>query len=116
MGENLFAAFRDRQSVKEGAVVDLLALFGALVLKEAADHKLIERLAKTPRASKQCHHRLILDYLLYHQSFIDKISVFFNNRFKILHTDGDFLFYRIAHFFTLPSESLRFLSVPYIHL
>ena len=61
MGENLFAALRDRQSVKEAAVVDLLALFGALVLEEAADHELIERLAEAPRAGKQSNHRITFD-------------------------------------------------------
>ena len=91
MLKDLFAAVRDRQSVKEIAVVDFLALFGALIFKEAADHKLIERLAEAARAGKQRDLGIALDQIpCIIKRFVDKISVFFNNRFKILHADGDF--------------------------
>ena len=91
MGENRFAALRDRQSVKEASVVDLLALFGALVLEEAADHKLIERLAEAARPGKQRDLGIALDQLLDHKGFVDKIAVPVDQRFEILYADRDFL-------------------------
>ena len=107
MFEDFFAAFRDRQSVKEIAVVNFLALFGALVLKKAANHKLIERLAEAPRTGKQGNHRFAFNQFLYHQGFIHKIPVFIDNSFKIFHADGDFFsFFLLIHRPQLLSQSL----------
>ena len=90
MFEDFFTALRNFQSVEEVAVVDFLAFFGALVLKEAADHKLIERLAEASWAGKQSYLCIAFNQALYHQGFIDKISVFLDYFLKILHADGDF--------------------------
>ena len=100
MFEDFFTALRNFQSVEEVAVVDFLAFFGALVLKEAADHKLIERLAEASWAGKQSYLCIAFNQFFYHQGFIDKISVFINDFFEVLHADGDFLFRCIAYFFT----------------
>ena len=116
MFEDFFAALCNFQPVEEIAVVHFFTFFCDFILKEAADHKLIQRLAEPSWSRKQSNLRLTFNQFLYHQSLIDKISVFLDYFLKILHTDGDFLLYSITHFFTLPSESLCFLSVPHIHV
>ena len=90
MFEDFFAALCNFQPVEEITVIDFLALFGALVLKKAANHKLVECLAEPSWSRKQSNLRLTFNQFLYHQSFIDEISVFINDFFEILHANGDF--------------------------
>ena len=47
MFEDFFAALRNFQPVEEITVIDFFSFFSNFILEEAADHKLIERLAKT---------------------------------------------------------------------
>jgi len=101
--EDFFAALCYFQPVEEITVIDFLAFFSNFILKETADHKLIERFAEAPRTGKQGNHRFAFNQFLYHQGFIHKISVFIDNSFKIFHADSDFLFYCLVHFFALPS-------------
>jgi len=52
MRKNVFAALRNFQPVEEITVVDAFPTARSLLLEEAANHKLVERLAETPRTSK----------------------------------------------------------------
>ena len=61
MGENLFAAFRDFQPVKEVAVIDLFTFFSNFILKETTNHELVQRLAEAPRTGKQGDFRSAFD-------------------------------------------------------
>ncbi len=102
MLEDLFPATCDRQSVKEIAIVDFFAFFGDLILKEAPDHKLVQRLAEAAWPHEQRDHGVAFDQLSDHQRFVHKITVPVNQRFEILHSDGDLL----AFFGTAHSDSL----------
>ena len=108
MLQDFFSACSNFQPVKEIAVVNSLPAACSLILKETANHKLIQRLAKTPRTHEQSYHRLAFDQALYHQGFIDEVSIFINNLFEILHAYRNLLFSCIAHFFALLSRSLCF--------
>ena len=104
MLHDLFSAARDRQTVKEVAVINSFAFFGNLVLKKAPDHKLIECLAETTRTGKQYHLCIAFQQFLYHQGLVDKISVFIYNLLEVLHPDGDFFpLFGITHSLTLLS-------------
>ena len=61
MLHNLLAAFDNRKSVEEIAVIDFLAFFRNLILEETANHKLVQGLAEASRAGKQSHFRLVFD-------------------------------------------------------
>ena len=61
MFEDFFAALRYFQPVEKIAVIDFLAFFSNFILKEAADHKLIERFAEAPRTGKQSDFRSAFD-------------------------------------------------------
>ena len=108
MLQDFFSACSNFQSIEEIAVVNSLPAACPLVLKETAKHKLIQRLAEAPRTHEQSYLCIFFNQFFDHQGFIDKVPVFHNNLFKILHTDRNFLFYRIAHFFALLSRSLCF--------
>ena len=104
MLQDLFAARADLQAVEKIGVIDFFAFFGNFILEEPADHKLVQGLAKTPRAREQRHFRVALDQVADQQRLIDKVSVPVDQRFKVLYADGDFLlFFCIAH-----------LSVPFV--
>ena len=101
---DLFSAARDRQTVKEVAVINFFAFFGDLVLEKAPNHKLIECLAETTRTGKQGYHRMVFDQVSDHQRFVDKITVPVNQRLEVLHPDGDFFpLFGITHSVTLLS-------------
>ena len=108
MLQDFFSACSNFQSIEEIAVVNSLTAAGSLVLKETAKHKLIQRLAEAPRTHEQSYLCIFFNQFFYHQGFIDKIPVFHNDLFKILHAYRNLLFYGTPHFFALLSRSLCF--------
>ena len=106
MLHNFFAAFCDLQPVEEIAVIDFLAFFRNFILKKTANHELVECLAEPSWSRKQSNLRLAFNQFLYHQSFIDEISVFLDYFLKILHADGYFFaFFLLVHRPQLLSQS-----------
>ncbi|CDA91290.1 unknown [Firmicutes bacterium CAG:238] len=106
MGENLFAALCYFQPIEEMTVINSLPASRSFILQETANHKLVEGLAEASRARKQSNLRLAFNQFFYHQSLIDEISVFINEFFEILHTDGYFFsFFLLVHRPQLLSQS-----------
>ena len=78
MFEDFFAALCYFQPVKEVAVIDFLAFFSNFILKEAADHKLIERFAEAPRPRYQVDYGTGFDQRFESGGLVDVVMVVFN--------------------------------------
>ena len=116
MRKNIFPTLCDCKSIEKRTVVNALTTSCSFILEKAANHKLIQSLSEASWAGKQSYLCPAFNQLFYHQGFIDKVTSFANDFFKILYAERNLFFSCIAHFFTLLSRSPFFVCPTlYIH-